>query len=95
MANTSRAFTPHQYAPIYNTPEEALVCKPTNSLDEVEDAISCIVCRSDGLISLMMCAVEDHLVKEDVILNSLWLLKGQMDQMRLLMEGRSEGRAAA
>ncbi len=95
MQNTSRAFTPQQQAPVYSTPEEAMQAKPIGSLDEVEDAISCVICRSDGLIALLMDAVEDESVSRAVLVNVLWALQGQMEQARLLMNGRIEGRAAA
>lgn len=73
----------------YNSPESMLQPPVISSLDQIEDALTCVLSRCEAQVSLMFIAVESGNLADRVLLNSLWLLQGQVEQMQAMIRARA------
>lgn len=73
----------------YDSPENMFQPPVISSLDQIEDALTCVLSRCEAQVSLMFIAVESGNLADRVLLNSLWLLQGQVEQMQAMIRARA------
>lgn len=79
----------------YFTPEDAFVAQPLESLDQIEDALSCALHRCKSQLHLMFVASENNELSGNDLSHSIWLLEGQLEQMHQMIRARGAGRVMA
>lgn len=57
------------------------------------DSVTCVLSRSQALVSLLLSDGDgaSFTLQHKSIVNALWLLEGQLEQMRLLVEAYQKG----
>lgn len=73
----------------YDSPEDMFQPPTISSLDQIEDALTCVLNRCEAQVTLLFMAVESGNLAEHVHLNSLWLLQAQLEQMHSMIRART------
>ena len=72
----------------FDTPEAAFTLPSDLDPACVDDLLNCMLLRSGALVTMLMGSVCDHdgiTYKPSVVINLLWLLQGQIDQMQAVV----------
>ena len=72
----------------FDTPEAAFALPSDLDPRCIDDLLNCMLCRSEALVTMMMGSVCDDdgiTYKPSVVINLLWLLQGQIDQMQAVV----------
>lgn len=72
----------------FDTPEAAFALRGDLDPACADDLLSCMLLRSGAVVTMMLSSVCDHdgiNWKPSIIINLLWLLQGQIDQMQAVV----------
>lgn len=86
MPNTSSARADIQDEVFY-TPELAMELKSNSGTAALEDAVLCLLTRTESVIRLMQIAFECDEAPPQTMQAALWVLEGQIGQMSMLLTG--------
>lgn len=98
MANNSAAIPLHQPRDrMVDTPEAALIYNPAISPDSLDDVMLCGLTRTQAVVRLLMGDVGDNdgfTHSTATLTNVLWLLDGQLEQLKVVMRSYNRGATA-